>query len=290
MKVPKTRGPELLKLSKRSVRSFFKHAMFIYAAALAYRALFAIFPFLALLVTLLGLFQIGSFFEWLTGQTSSVLQEQYAGLAERSISQSLQQAQGGLLTSSVGIIALWSVSGGMRWLTKALNTVHEVHESRPGWKRIVLQLSFALGLAPTVILSAALLLIGPRVVEWTVGLVGLDEVFISLWSWLRLPVALALLVLAVSVVYWAVPNVDQPYRLITPGAVLAVTVWVLASLGFSFYVSYFADYSVVYGSLATAIVLLLYFYISAAVLLLGAEVNAAIYRSTPGQAAKDIER
>jgi membrane protein len=289
MKFPKTRVPELLKLIKRSVRSFSKHDMVIYAAALAYRAIFTIFPFLALLVTLLGFFQIGSFFEWLTGQTSSVLQEQYVGPAARSISQSLHQAQGGLLTS-IGIIALWSVSGGMRWLTKALNTVHEVQESRPAWKRIVLQLSFALGLAPTVILAAALLLIGPRVVEWIVGLVGLDQVFIFLWAWLRLPVALVLLMLAVSVVYWAVPNVDQPYRLITPGAALAIIVWVLASLGFSFYVSHFADYSVVYGGLATAIVLLLYFYISAAVLLLGAEVNAAIYRSTSREEIKDVER
>jgi membrane protein len=289
MKIPETRSRELLELSKRSVRNFLKHEMTIYAAALAYRALFVTFPFLALLVALLGFLEVGAFFEQLTDQTSSALQERYAGLAEYSIGQSLRQAQGGLLTS-VSIVALWSISSGIRMLTKALNTVHEVQESRPGWKRVMFQLLFALGLAPAVILAAALLLIGPRVIERIVGLVGLDEVFIFLWAWLRLPVALVVLMLAVSIVYWVVPNVSQPYRLVTPGAALAVIVWVIASLGFSVYVSHFADYSVVYGGLAAAIVLLLYFYISAAVLLLGAEVNAAIYDRAPDRHIRKEER
>ena len=141
----------------------------------------------------------------------------------------------------------------------------------------MLQVFFAVGLAITLIIATALLLIGPWAVEWLVGLVGLDEIFISLWAWLRLPVALVLLMLVVSVVYWVVPNVDQPFRLITPGAVLAVIVWVLASLAFAYYVSNFANYSVIYGSLGAAVALLLYFYISAVVLLLGAEMNALIY-------------
>ena len=128
-----------------------------------------------------------------------------------------------------------------------------------------------------VILGSALLLIGPELVGKVVGLVGLDEMFISLWTWLRLPVALVLLMLAVSIVYWAVPNVNYPYRLITPGAALAVIVWILASLGFSFYLANFANYSAIYGSLGLAFVLLLYFYTSASVLLLGAEVNAAVH-------------
>ena len=270
-----SRGLKLLRVSKRSIRSFLKHDMPTYAAALAYRALFALVPFFALVVALLGFLEISVFFDWLFDQMRSALQEQYAGEVERLVRQSQYQAQGALL-SSVSIIALWSVWGGVRSLTKALNVVHEVSESRPAWKRIVLQLSFAFGLAPTVILASALLLIGPQVVEWIVGLVGLDEMFISLWAWLRVPAALVLLMLAVSVVYWIIPNVDQPFRLITPGAALAVVVWVIASLGFSFYLANFAHHSAIYGSLGAAIALLLYFYISASVLLLGAELNAAI--------------
>ena len=285
MKVPETRGlVELPKLGWRSVRCFLEHDMTTYAAALAYRALFALVPFLVSLVALFGFLEVDGLFAWLADQANSVLQEQYAGLGEQAIRQIRYQAQGGLLTSA-SIVAIWSVSGGVRSLTKALNAVHEVRESRPGYKRAMLQVFFASGLAPAVILAAALLLIGPRAIEWIVGLVGLDEAFISLWAWLRLPVALVLLMLTVSIVYWIVPNVDQPYRLITPGAVLAVIAWVVASLGFSYYILHFADYSVVYGGLATPIVLLLYFYISAAVLLLGAEVNVAIYSNASGKDA-----
>ncbi len=271
------RGLDLPEVSKRSVRSFLEHDMPTYAAALAYRALFALFPFFAFLVALLGFLEITGFFEWLIDQTRSALQEQYARVGEWLIRQGLYQAQSGELLSSVIVLAIWSVSGGVRSLIKALNTVHGVVESRPAWKRLVLQAFFAVSLAVALIIATALLLIGPWAVEWLVGLVGLDEIFISLWVWLRLPVALVLLMLIVSVVYWVVPSVDQPFRLVTPGAVLAVIVWVVASLAFDYYVSNFANYSVIYGSLGAAVALLLYFYISAVVLLLGAEMNAVIH-------------
>lgn len=286
MKALRSQGFKLLELGKLSVKGFLDHDMPTYAAALAYRALFALFPFFGFLIVLLGFFQISTFFEWLIDQGSSTLDTQYIEFGEWLVREIQNQAGGGLL-SSVVVIAVWSVSGGVRSLVKALNTVHGVSETRPFWKRVLLQVFFALGLAAMIILGTALLLIGPRVVEWIVGLVGLDEVSVFLWTWLRLPVALVLLMLAVSAIYWLVPNVDQPFRLITPGAALAVVVWVLASLGFSYYVSNFADYSVVYGSLGAAIVLLLYFYISAAVLLLGAEVNAAIYSNAFRKDATD---
>ena len=270
----------LLEVSKRSIRKYLRHNMVEYSTALAYRALFALVPFFALLVTLLGFLGLNGVFDWVIEQADYLLQDRFAEVVEGWIGQSQQYlAQGGLL-SGVVILALWSVSSGVRALTKALNAVHEVGESRRLWKRYPLSFLYALGLAIMVILGAGLLLIGPQVVGWIVGLVGLDEVFISLWAWLRLPVALILLMLTVSIVYWAFPNVNHPYRLITPGAVLAVIVWVVASLSFSLYLANFANYSVIYGSLGAAFALLLYFYISATVLLFGAEVNVAIHHCT----------
>jgi membrane protein len=286
VKSSRSQGIKLLELGKLSIKGFLDHDMPTYAAALAYRALFALFPFFGFLIVFLGFFQISTFFEWLIDQGNSTLDTQYIEFGEWLVSEIQNQAGGGLL-SSVLVIAVWSVAGGVRSLVKALNIVHGVEESRPAWKRVLLQVFFALGLAVMIILGTALLLIGPRVVEWIVGLVGLDKVFVFLWTWLRLPVALVLLMLAVSAIYWVVPNVDHPFQLVTPGAALAVIVWVVASLGFSYYVTTFADYSVVYGSLGAAIVLLLYFYISAAVLLLGAEVNVAIYHNAFRKDATD---
>src|SRR5215218_1963422 len=281
MTVPQAEGLRLLlEVSKRSITKFLRHYMSSWAAALAYHALFAIVPFLALLVALVWLLGIGNFFiEWLTDQTSSALQGSSAEAVERWIEQSEYQDLGGWISITIVTIsiAVWSVSSGIRTLMRALNTAYEVEETRPSWKRYGVSFFYALGLAVMVILGSALLLIGPELIGKVVGLVGLDEMFISLWTWLRLPVALVLLILAVSIIYWAVPNVNYPYRLITPGAALAVIVWILASLGFSFYLSNFANYSAVYGSLGLAFVLLLYFYTSASVLLLGAEVNAAVH-------------
>jgi len=288
--IAESRGlPILFGVVKRSIRKYLRHNMNEYSTALAYRALFALVPFFALLVALLGFLGISGFFDWIVEQANRTLHEQFAEVVEQWIKQSQYQAQGGLL-SGVVIVAIWSVSSGVRSLTKALNAVHEVEESRPGWKRYPLSFFYALSLAITTILATGLLLIGPQVVEWLVGLVGLDEVFVSLWTWLRLPVALVLLMLTVSTVYWAIPNMNHQYRLITPGAVLSVAVWVLASLGFSFYLANFANYSVIYGSLGAAFALLLYFYISAAVLLLGAEVNVAIHHRTSDDNIQREER
>ncbi len=130
-----------------------------------------------------------------------------------------------------------------------------------------------------VIVGAGLLLIGSQLAEWLAGrIIGLDATFVALWWWLRLPVALFMLMLAVSAIYRFVPNAARPIRSIVPGAVIAVVAWALATLGFSFYIYNFADYGVIYGSLGTAVALLVYLYLSAAALLLGAEVNESIRR------------
>ena len=290
MKIPESRGLRLLfEVSRRSIRKYLKHDdMPSYAAALAYRALFALFPFFTVLVALLAFIGNVGFFDWLIEQAYAALQEQYARLGEWLIEQIQYESNSELLVITIGI-ALWSVSSSVRTLTKALNAVHEVEESRPGWKRYPLSFFYALCLAIMVILAAALLLIGPQALEWVAGLVGLDEVFVSLWTRLRLPVALVLIMLSVSIIYWALPNVNHPYRLITPGAALAVFVWVIASLSFSFYLANFSNYSVIYGSLGVAFALLLYFYISAAVLLMGAELNAAIYYASDRNTQEEEE-
>ena len=105
----------------------------------------------------------------------------------------------------------------------------------------------------------------------------MGSVFATVWTWARIPVAVVLLGLVAALVYYLFPNTDQPFRFITPGAVLAVIVWVLASLGFSWYVANFASYNATYGSIAAVIVLLFYFFISAAILLFGAELNSEVY-------------
>ena len=163
-------------------------------------------------------------------------------------------------------------------LKQALDVAYGVAETRPGWKRSALLVVLGPTLAVMVIVAIGLMLIGPELVERLAELVGLDEVVAILWAWLRLPVAMSLLAIVLTLVFRFAPNVNQSYRLVIPGAVLAVIVWPITSLGFSIYLANFADYGVTYGSLGAAIGLLLYLYLSACVVLAGAEINATIYR------------
>ena len=158
----------------------------------------------------------------------------------------------------------------------ALNTAYHV-EPRPTWKRYSVSIFYTIVLAVMIIIAAGSVLIDPQMIGWIADQLGVSTMFVPLWSWLRFPVAVLLLVVVVAFIYYALPNADEPFRLITLGAVLAVIVWVAASLGFSYYVSNFVFYSATDGTLGAIIALQIYFFISAAVLLFGAEVNVEIY-------------
>lgn len=248
-----------------------------YAGALAFRGLLAFFPFIIFLVALLGFLRIPGFFDWLLSQSSAVLPEQATWQVEQIIEEIRDRARGGLLSLSI-VLAIWSASAGVRSLVTALNAAYGVEEARPAWKRYPLSIAYTLALAAMVVIATLLMWTGPQAMAWLAGQVGLTEAYTAVWAWTRWPIAVILLMIVVAVVYYAGPNVDQPLRIVTPGSILVVPLWIAASLSFSYYVKNFSSFGAFYGSLGAVVVLLLYFFISAAVLLLGAEVNAQIYR------------
>ncbi|HEU5089885.1 MAG TPA: YihY/virulence factor BrkB family protein, partial [Roseiflexaceae bacterium] len=150
-----------------------------------------------------------------------------------------------------------------------------VEEARPAWKRILLSIVLTFGLIILLMLAAGLMLIGSEIVQQVAAPLGLTPVVITLWLWLRWPLAILLLMLAVSTAYAIFPATKQRFQLLSPGAVFAVIIWVVASYAFSFYVQHIGNYSATYGSLGAVVMLIFYFYLSAAVLLFGAEINAA---------------
>jgi membrane protein len=278
-------------LGERSIRNFFfEHPMATYAAALAYRGLFGLFPFLFILVVLLGALGFPDFFDramdQARAQSSRYVPHQLEPVVEPAreqvqpllgmIERAEKQAGSKLLFFGVAV-ALWSVSAVARTLTEAFNVAYQVAETRRWWKQLLLSLAIGPILALVVIVSVALMLIGPELVEGIAKLVNLDELFVRLWGWLRFPVALLLLAGVLSVVYRFGPNARQRYRSVVPGAALSVVLWAITSVGFSVYLTNFANYGATYGSLGAAVGLLLYLYLCASVVLLGAELNAAIY-------------
>ncbi|WP_079229268.1 YihY/virulence factor BrkB family protein [Pseudomonas putida] len=271
---PDLRGLPLHRVLVRTVKEFLDDEMSTYASALAYQMLFSLFPFILFLIALIGFLHLPDFFTWLRLQSELVLPPQALEQVNPVIDQ-LQQSKGGLL--SVGIvIALWTASAGVRLMMSAMNAAYDVPEGRPVWKRIPLSIFYTVGIAGMLLVAAALMVLGPQVMEWIAAQIGMQEVIVTVWTILRWPAIVILLMVAVALIYYVMPDVKQKFRFITPGSVLAVVVWIIASLGFAYYVKTFADYNAMYGSIGAIIVLLLYFYISAAVLLLGAEMNAVI--------------
>ena len=264
---------ELRALVEPSVRNFSRHDMAVYAMALAYRGLLALFPFALFLVAVVSFLGVDDVLEWLAEQGPPGIRAGVPGPVATLLAQVLGDERSGLLYLGVAV-AFWSVSMGARLLTRALNAVLEVEETRPPVRRVASSLVFAPALALAAVSAVGLMLVTSRTAVWLAGWVGLDDAFVLLWSLLRWPVALTLLALVVAAVYRYAPDADLSFRSVLPGALVAVVSWALASLAFSALLGIFPGHGAIYGGLGTAISLLLYLYFSAAVLLFGAELNA----------------
>ncbi len=266
---------------KRAGKEFSDDDMATYSAAVSYQIFFSLFPFIIFLIALMGFLQLQSVFDFLLQQSQAVMPGSAQSMLEDIVGQVQSQSSGGIMSFGV-IVALWSASGGVRMIMHSMNVAYDV-EDRPAWKKFPLSVLYALLLAALLITSATLLFMGPQLVQPIVSAVGLGSVFTTVWTFARIPVAILLVMLSVALIYWLFPNYKQPFRFISPGAIIAVIVWILASLAFSFYVANFSSYSATYGALASVIVLLLYFFISSLILLFGAEINAEIYRVVEGE-------
>ncbi|MGB3635405.1 MAG: YihY/virulence factor BrkB family protein [Rubrobacteraceae bacterium] len=266
---------------KRGGKEFSDDDMATYAAAVSYQIFFSLFPFIIFLIALMGFLQLSSVFDFILNQSKTVMPDSAFSMVEGIVKNVQSQSSGGIMSVGV-IVALWSASGGVRMLMHSMNVAYDV-EDRPAWKKFPLSILYALLLAALLITSATLLFMGPKLIEPIVSTVGLGSIFTTVWTYARIPIAVLLVMLSVALIYWLFPNYKQPFRFITPGAVLAVIVWILASLAFSFYVANFSSYSATYGALASVIVLLLYFFISSLILLFGAEINAETYRVVEGE-------
>src|SRR5215204_865932 len=291
VRVPRALVLGIVELGKRSIKGFFEHRMATYAEQLSYRGLFGFFPFIILVFALLAVLRVDAVFDRLIEAAMGAPPQQIPkplepvaeegraqpGFLRPLIEQAREQAGGGLLSFGL-VISLWSVSAVAFTLTEALNVAYGVEETRSRGKRFAFALVFGPLLALAFIAACGLMLIGPRVAGWMAGLAELDEAWVALWGWLRFPAALLLLAAVLSVVYRYVPDADRPFWSATPGAAFAVIAWPIASVGFSLYLSNFAGRGLTYGSLGTAVGLLVFLYFSAWIVLLGAEINDAVYR------------
>lgn len=268
------RGVSTWTLIKRSISEFDDNDMSTYAAALAFRALLSLFPFLLFLTATLSFFNVPEFFNWLRDQAAIAFPPMVMEMIDPVLDQ-LQDENSTILSISI-IMAIWVSSTGMRSLMNAMNNAYNVQESRPAWKLFPLSIGFTLGMGLLLMLAAGFMVIGPAAAEWLANQLGMKDLWTSLWGWLRWPFVVIILMFVVAMIYYLTPDVEQEFRFITPGSVIAVVVWIGASIGFGIFARNFGNFQLFYGGIGAVIILLLYFYISAAVMLYGAQLNAVV--------------
>lgn len=264
----------------RATRRFLDDHLLQWAAALAFFAALSLFPSLLALVSVLGLFGASALQPLIenVGALAPGTARDIALEALRTIRAGDDPAG---VTFAVGLgVALWSASAYVGAFIPAANVVWEVEDARPFWKKLIVRLSLTVVLLVLMaVTSITVLLTGPVARELG-DIAGVGDAAVQAWSIAKWPFLALVFMLLTALLYWASPNVRHPsWRWITPGSVLAIALWIAASLGFSFYVSQFGSYSALYGSIGGVLVFLIWLWISNIAILLGAELDAELERS-----------
>jgi membrane protein len=271
-------GGSWLGAARRTVREFQEDFLTDRAAALTYYAIMSIFPALLVVVSLLGLIGKSATQPLVNNLTGAI-----PGSAQHIIKSAVTnlQSQHGAagLAAIIGIVlGLWSASGYVAAFMRASNAIYDVPEGRPVWKTVPTRLGVTIAVLLLLVASAVIVVVTGGIAQRVGGTLGLGSVAVTVWDIAKWPVLLILVSLMFSILYWASPNAKQGFRWVSPGGVLAVVLWLIASAAFALYVANFGHYNKVYGSLAGVIVFLIWMWISNVAILLGAEFNAELQR------------
>jgi len=264
---------------RRSLREFKEDDLTLLAAALTYYGVLSLFPALLVLLSLLGLAgtdTIDTLLKNLGSLTPTAARDVVTN-AVRDLQGSNSKAGFAFVAGLLG--ALWSASGYVGGFMKASNVIYEVEEGRKFWKLKPLQIAATVVIMLlTAIIAISVVVTGP-VAEKVGNIVGAGDAAVTVFNIAKWPVIAVIVSLIFAFLYYIGPNVKQPgFKWVSPGGVVAVILWVIASAAFAFYVANFGSYSKTYGSMAAVIIFLIWLWITNLVMLFGAELNAEIER------------
>jgi len=267
---------------KRTVVSFYDDQMTHHAAALTYYALMSLFPTLLLGLSLLGLLgQYPETYDAIMGYARDVAPPSVVTPLDSSLQRALQNK--GTAATAVVIsvaVAFYGTTGVLEAARRALNVVFEIDNGRSFFRRKLVDVASTVVLVSLVLVTGILVFVGGRFADDLFGFIGLGPTAATVWSFARWPAAMLVAMLVFSFVYFITPDVKQrSWRWMTPGAAIGVLLWLLASWGFSEYVTKVADVGAIYGTFAGAILLLAWIWLTNVALLFGAELNAEIERA-----------
>lgn len=252
------------------------------AAQLAFYFLLALFPALLVVISFLTYLPIDGAVATMLERVEPLLPAAALEVVRREVDQLLHGSARGVLTLALAA-ALWSSSSAMTTVITTLNAAYDIEEWRPWWQTRLVAIALSLALAIFTVAALVIVVSGAELGRSMAGALSAGQVFSQLWSVLRWPVALGFVVFAIDLVYHFAPNADTRWVWISPGSLLATALWLLTSLGFKLYLQYVSNLAVVYGAIGSAVVLMLWLYLSGFALLIGAELNAEIDRALPGR-------
>jgi membrane protein len=277
LRVPLT-WPQILKQTFNE--AFFKDNVLAMAAQLAYYFFFALFPALLVVIAIASYFPVERLIDEMFIVLGGVIPPEALAIITEQIQKISNGEQGGLLTIGM-LTALWSSSAAMTAISDTVNRAYGVEERRPWWKVRLIAIALTIGLSVFILISFALVLVGPTLAEQLANRLYLGPAFEWTWKILQWPIVFALVATGVGLVYYFAPDVEQEWFWLTPGSVMATVVWLAFSLAFKFYVAKLGAYTETYGAIGAVMVLMLWFYLSGLVLLIGAEMNAEIEHASP---------
>ena len=256
------------------------------AAALTYYAVLAVFPAALALVSVLGVVgQAGKSVDTVVQTLSPLVSSQMLGTIEPALRQIASSKSAGFALVLGVVAALWSASGYVGAFSRAMNRIYEIDEGRPFWKLRPLMLLLTLVAALLAALALLMLIVSGPLAGSIGNVIGVGPAAVTAWKIAKWPVLAVVVVVIVGLLYYTTPNVQQPkFRWLSVGAFVAIAVWAVASVGFTFYVANFGSYNQTYGSLAGVIVALLFLWITNLALLFGAELDAELERGRELQA------
>lgn len=258
------------------------------AAQVAFYFIFALFPLLLVLLNIIGFF-LGAA-EGVKEELFTYLQQvappSAVSLVQDTINEITAEGGGGKLTFGV-VLALWSASAGVDNIRIALNDVYDLEETRAWWKYKLVSVLLTLGIALLIFLALGIVFYGGQFLNLLVSPLGLEISSTFILTIFSIVIVGIALVLSFALLYNFAPNHDPwEWHWITPGAVTAIVLWIILSLGFRLYLAYFDSYSKTYGSVGAIIVLLLWLYLTAMVILIGGIVNSVVEKKAKGEEVK----
>jgi membrane protein len=274
--------------AKRTFAEFTDDQLTDRAAALTYYSVLAIFPGLLVVVSLLGL---------LGKSATKPLLTNFLTVAPSNVKQiiepELTRLQGAHTSASFAailgiVLAVWSASAYIAAFMRASNTIYDVPEGRPFWKKTPQRVGVTLLILVMLVASALIVVVSGGLARHVGQVLGIGSTAVTVWNIAKWPVLLIIVILMISILYWTAPNAKRQrgFQLISPGGVIAVVVWLIASALFAFYVANFSHYNKTYGSIAGVIIMLIWLWISNLAILFGAEFNAELERGRAAQAGE----